>query len=246
MPLDKRPNIEDVVAALQNAGDFSTVATLLKAVDIAALPLNATILAPDDRAVSQLDFLSFVQAKPIIQYHVLTHQLPFRNLQQLIVGTRIDTLLINKTVVVTSNDVWNFTLNHVVVTRADLFSNSGLVVHGLDGILNPFLHDPFTAFGPDSDSDQANASNQTASMSPDAITAAPSTSSEATPVQTVATASACLPDSTPSPLSSQQIDTPVHKFLHEDRGMRPLGIFFTVILCSTLLTGIVWLAYGSI
>lgn len=129
------PKIEEVGAILRNAGGFDLMASLFDAIDISILPSNITVLVPKDFAASRLGVLTFAQALPIVQYHVLTRQLPFSDLKNMPAGSIIETLLRNRTVQITSNNPWRFTVDNVQVTNSDMFLKSGFVIHGLNGML---------------------------------------------------------------------------------------------------------------
>eukprot|EP00249_Psilotum_nudum_P027985 c36352_g1_i1 orf=1-849(-) len=130
------------VLALKNAQKFQLAAGILASLDMNLLPASATLLVPNDKAVSKVDndINGFGNAFPTLRYHVVTRQLSFRDLLDLRVGTRLETLLKDNTVLITNSDQRNYTVDDVRLTRPDIYFDDTMVIHGIDGILNASVY----------------------------------------------------------------------------------------------------------
>lgn len=130
----------EVIVAIRKTGKFNMAASLLDAVDLSMLPESSTLFVPQDNVAAKLDFRAFNTALPILEYHIVTRELSFRDLQQLPIGTTLETLLKNCTVLITSNSSRDFTVDDVTLTHPDIYLDDSIAVHGIAGIMNASVY----------------------------------------------------------------------------------------------------------
>ncbi|KAL9239649.1 hypothetical protein vseg_013952 [Gypsophila vaccaria] len=137
-----------IIDAILNAGDFSNWANLISGLDPSSFPISATIFVPDDDSflrpppASSTVLLSFIDPL-LFPYHIVPRRFVFSELLLFPSGARLPTLLAGKTLVVTNNSAFNFTVDGALVTRPDLYQNGAVAVHGVGGVLD------YTLFGSD-------------------------------------------------------------------------------------------------
>ncbi|XP_059638186.1 uncharacterized protein LOC132280083 [Cornus florida] len=136
----------NIIDALMGAGDFGAWAGILSAADLSGFPLAATLFIPSNDAISHfptattatLNFDPF-----IIPYHIIPQRLSFSDLQRFKIHTRLPTLLHSKTILITNNSPFNFTINDSPITHPDLYATTTVSVHGIKIILD------YSAYGGD-------------------------------------------------------------------------------------------------
>ncbi|KAI3933174.1 hypothetical protein MKW92_014859 [Papaver armeniacum] len=111
---DSEQQFEKIIEALMATQDYSNWAEVL----------TATFLIPTDNPLINTSASSSCQS-----------------LSSTIVGSRIPTLLPEKSILVTNNSKSNYTIDEIQITYPDLYANGGVVVHGIKCTLN------YTAFG---------------------------------------------------------------------------------------------------
>ncbi|KAJ8623796.1 hypothetical protein MRB53_032326 [Persea americana] len=72
----------------------------------------------------------------VIKYHVVPYAFSFFHLKQFDNGTRFPTLMHNKSILITSNDGTNFTIDGSHISHPDLFYDGKNAVHGVSTLLN--------------------------------------------------------------------------------------------------------------
>ncbi|KAI3952639.1 hypothetical protein MKX01_013601 [Papaver californicum] len=123
---------------------------VLSITDPFTFPITATFLIPsDDPLISTTSTSSFTSSSSCcsrslsstIGYHIIPQQLSFSVLQTFAIGSRIPTLLHEKTVLATNNSKSNYTIDEIQIAYPDLYMNGAVVVHVIKKILN------YTFFG---------------------------------------------------------------------------------------------------
>ncbi|KAI5083728.1 hypothetical protein GOP47_0003471 [Adiantum capillus-veneris] len=128
-----------VAELLRSRGGFGYAATFFEAADIhRVLPNRSTVLVPTDAALDAAGLLyqTLGVIFPVLQYHVITSKLLFKDLQMLPVGEMLETMLPKASLLVTSNTPWNFTLNDVLLSHPDILCFNGSAMHGIAGVMN--------------------------------------------------------------------------------------------------------------
>ncbi|KAI3912482.1 hypothetical protein MKX01_020500 [Papaver californicum] len=164
---------ENIIEALMATQDYSNWAEVLSITDPFTFPITATFLIPSDNPLINTTSSSYSSSQSLsstIGYHIIPQQLSFSVLQTFAIGSRIPTLLPEKTILVTNNSRSNYTIDEIQITYPDLYMNGAVVVHGIKSTLNytvfgaakddtsGFLDDPF----PDNDDD--NKKNETTTV----------------------------------------------------------------------------------
>ena len=164
-----RMSDEQMIEALRKKGHYNMIATFLDTLDLKhVLPESSTLLVPmDGEVMSSLLNLRPEAWLPVFQYHVLTQQFSFLDLQQLPTGQILPTLLINSTVMVTNNSTDNFTVDDVRISYPNILLASNVAVHGLNGVMNSTVFGPIKpiAFPPPSSSASASGSTVSSNSS---------------------------------------------------------------------------------
>ncbi|WOG82231.1 hypothetical protein DCAR_0101393 [Daucus carota subsp. sativus] len=120
------------------------------------LPVNATMFAPTDAAISHLAELN----PHLIPYHVTpNHHLLFSRLLNLEPLSLLPTLVPDKTILITSTLPWSYKVDKAIITQPNIYISSRLVVHGIDHVLD--LHPQRSSMPP-----LLRAGNQAARISP--------------------------------------------------------------------------------
>ncbi|KAI3961937.1 hypothetical protein MKW92_036031 [Papaver armeniacum] len=141
---------QNIIEALMATQDYSNWAEVLSITDPFTFPITATFLIPGDNPLinttstsssSSSSSSSSQSLTSTIGYHIIPQQLPFSVLQTFAIGSRIPTLLPEKTILVTNNSQSNYTIDEIQITYPDLYINGAVVVHGIKSTLN------YTAFG---------------------------------------------------------------------------------------------------
>ncbi|MCL7038306.1 hypothetical protein MKW94_011472, partial [Papaver nudicaule] len=65
-------------------------------------------------------------------FNILSSLLIKKKKKTFAVGSRIPTLLPEKTLLVTNNSKSNYTINEILITNPDLYMNGAVVVHGIE------------------------------------------------------------------------------------------------------------------
>ncbi|KAL5701905.1 hypothetical protein ACHQM5_027188 [Ranunculus cassubicifolius] len=126
--------LHNIIEALTGSSDFGNWAGILSVSDPTTFPITATIFVPNDASVSSTNLSSFNASN--ILYHILPQQLTFENLLTQKIGSRLPTLLPNKSILVTNNSRLNFTIDDTLIVRPNLYMNGVVVVHGITSALN--------------------------------------------------------------------------------------------------------------
>ncbi|KAI3946257.1 hypothetical protein MKW92_035710 [Papaver armeniacum] len=137
---------QNIIEALMATQDYSNWAEVLSITDPFNFPITATFLIPGDNPLINTTSTSSSSSSSqsltsTIGYHIIPQQLPFSVLQTFAIGSRIPTLLPEKTILVTNNSQSNYTIDEIQITYPDLYINGAVVVHGIKSTLN------YTAFG---------------------------------------------------------------------------------------------------
>ena len=196
-----RMSDEQMIEALRKKGHYNMIATFLDTLDLKhVLPESSTLLVPmDGEVMSSLLSLRPEAWLPVFQYHVLTQQFSFLDLQQLPTGQILPTLLINSTVMVTNNSTDNFTVDDVRISYPNILLASNVAVHGLNGVMNSTVFGQIKpiAFPPPSSSSSASGSIVNSNSS------ARNVGTNAPPLLPSSNGSVII--SSPSPLNSSNI-----------------------------------------
>lgn len=132
-----------IMDALIGSGDFGNWAGILSNPDSSGLHISATLFIPsnNNNAAAATDVTSSAAAfaaanLSLVPYHIVPQRLTFSNLLLLKINDRIPTLSPNNTILITNNSRSNFTINDSPITYPDLYTTSGIVVHGIGKILD--------------------------------------------------------------------------------------------------------------
>ncbi|KAI3877772.1 hypothetical protein MKX03_019212 [Papaver bracteatum] len=106
---DSEQQFEKIIEALMFTQDYSNWAEVL----------TATFLIPSDNPF----YSSCQSSSPTIGYHIIPQQLSFSVLQTFPIGSRIPTLLPEKSILVTNNSKSNYTIDEIQITYPDLYMN---------------------------------------------------------------------------------------------------------------------------
>ncbi|KAL2652798.1 hypothetical protein R1flu_020926 [Riccia fluitans] len=195
-----------ITEALREAGQFGIVVGLLDGLQLWDITLmtSTTWLLPNDQAFFGGNFPA--NWTKFIDYHVIQELLPYSRLASLGVGTRLPTFLGDETVVVSSNTVYNFSLNNAMVIVRDLYIDSTIAVHGINAVLDDVHFNDGANFPPP----DAKAPAGVPSPPPPAQGPSPGVSSPApagtniSPLPQVPTSASGGPSSSPTPSKAPQ------------------------------------------
>ncbi|XP_015880550.4 uncharacterized protein LOC107416555 [Ziziphus jujuba] len=124
--------LSNIIDALIGAGDFGNWVNIISGANPLILPLSATLFIPQDDAVNRL-----LTADPFMfPYHVIPQRLSFSDLQLFKPNARLPTLLPGKSIVITSNNRSNFSVDGSPITQPDLYITATIAVHGVGAILD--------------------------------------------------------------------------------------------------------------
>ncbi|CAI0546110.1 unnamed protein product [Linum tenue] len=132
----RQEQIRNIIGALIGAGDFNSWANILSIAPPSSLPLSATFFIPaDDSLVAASGDAAF--SDPLVfPYHIVPQRLAFADLRQFKPLSRLPTLLVPKTILITNNSDANFTLDGVLLSHPDLFTSPAVVVHGIANLMD--------------------------------------------------------------------------------------------------------------
>lgn len=147
---DDEPRLQqlyNIIDALIGSGDFGNWANILSTSDPSMFPISATLFVPGDSAFSS--FSGGLHSAPdplpvdplLFSYHVVPQRLSFSDLTLFPINSRLPTLLLERSILITNNSRSNFTLNGSHLTRPDLFSTSSVSVHGIRDVLGFSIHE---------------------------------------------------------------------------------------------------------
>ncbi|OWM63724.1 hypothetical protein CDL15_Pgr005986 [Punica granatum] len=149
--------LHNIIDALIGSGDFGNWGKILSTTDPSMFPLSATLFVPSDSGFSSFsaDCLSsscssqasdpdpdpdpsVISIDPLrFSYHIVPQRLSFSDLMLFPINSRLPTLLLDKSILITNNSRSNFTLNYRSrLTQPDLFSNPTVTVHGIGDALD--------------------------------------------------------------------------------------------------------------
>jgi hypothetical protein len=143
-----RHDMASILAALRYCS-FNTAAEFLQrdAGAAAMLPPSFTIFAPFDEAVDWISRRPSQATNELMAYHIMPQQLSFHALLFLPVGTRLQTLLPGRTLLVTDScsrmlsrsraTDCNFTLDGVTVTTPEFYRDRTMTIYGVTSLLDP-------------------------------------------------------------------------------------------------------------
>ncbi|KAG2329547.1 hypothetical protein Bca4012_020902 [Brassica carinata] len=136
---------DSIIEAMIGAGDFRDWASdfLFAVEDQVGIPLSATIFIPTDFDTADLSSSSDGGRRLSVAYHVVPQRLSFTDLRFLQPLSRLPTLLLRNSIVVTNNSVSGFTVDGVLVTEPDLFLSSTIAIHGVASSLDCSLYGGF-------------------------------------------------------------------------------------------------------
>ncbi|XXG84972.1 hypothetical protein AAC387_Pa11g0163 [Persea americana] len=97
---------------------------------------RATIFFPNTQSKK---FLREVPSS-VIKYHVVPYALSFFALKHFKNGTRFPTLMHNKLILITSNDVSDFTIDGRPISDPDMFYDGKHAIHGMPTLLNYHIY----------------------------------------------------------------------------------------------------------
>lgn len=133
----EQQQIKNLISALRKSGLFGAAAGAIDGLNLVMLPQQSTIFVPTDAAFQSVNVADTME---LFQYHVAIQRFAFAQLFSLNEGDILPTLLDGNSILVTSNQLMNFTLDDVRVISPDLYYDSTIVVHGIGGILNYSLY----------------------------------------------------------------------------------------------------------
>ncbi|OAY54337.1 receptor-like protein 51 [Manihot esculenta] len=130
-----RQQLNNIIDALIGAGDFNRWANILSVADPSSLPLSATLFVPADDSRSPIS--TAITFDPLIfPYHIVPQRLCFAELRQMKLYTRLPTLLLSKSILITNNSISNYTLDDSLLSHPDLFTTGTFAVHGMGTLLD--------------------------------------------------------------------------------------------------------------
>ncbi|GAA0140839.1 hypothetical protein LIER_35292 [Lithospermum erythrorhizon] len=128
-----------IIDELVGAGNFASWAKFLASINPAMFPVAATLFVPSNAALTSLTNATiddvFVVDPSLLEYHIVPQYLPFSELKQLPLNSRIPTLLSTNFIIIT-NTSSNFTIDDSEVTHPDLYISKEFSVHGVSKILD--------------------------------------------------------------------------------------------------------------
>ncbi|XP_071714542.1 FAS1 domain-containing protein SELMODRAFT_448915-like [Rutidosis leptorrhynchoides] len=147
----QQQQLKDILDALMGSGDFTSwLNTLFNQTNSSSplylipttsiIPTSATIFVPRNTtltatATGSLNF-DPLTIMTIIPYHILPQRFTFSELQLFQTHTQIPTLLPFKTIVITNNEIGNFTIDDSLITSPDFYTNDVVCVHGVERIFD--------------------------------------------------------------------------------------------------------------
>jgi hypothetical protein len=125
--------IDNIIDAVLGAGDFKNWASVLTMADPTTFPISATFFIPSDNSLSPTTTTSDPFIFPC---HIVPQRLAFADLQQFKAFSRLPTLILDRSILITNNAVSNFTLDGSRLTHPDIYTNAAISVHGIDNLLD--------------------------------------------------------------------------------------------------------------
>ncbi|CAL1402645.1 unnamed protein product [Linum trigynum] len=132
----RQEQIRNIIGALIGAGDFNSWANILSINTPTYFPISATFFIPaDDSLVTASGDAAF--SDPLVfPYHIVPQRLAFADLRQFKPLSRLPTMLVPKTILITNNSAANFTLDGALLSHPDLFTSPAVVVHGIANLMD--------------------------------------------------------------------------------------------------------------
>ncbi|CAN6480230.1 unnamed protein product [Victoria cruziana] len=131
--------LRNVIQALVGAGDFGEWSDVLYGLEPISLPSKATLFLPSDQGLmrlpSEIDSFS-----ALVRYHIVPQQLSFYDLLRNEAGARLPTMLPNRTILVTNNTRFNFTLDDCSVIYPGIYYDRAIAAHGISCLLDYSLY----------------------------------------------------------------------------------------------------------
>ncbi|XP_059626634.1 uncharacterized protein LOC132269457 [Cornus florida] len=128
----------------------ATTGGILSAADLSGFPLAATLFIPSNDAISHFPTATLNFDPFIILYHIAPQRLSFSDLRRFKTHTRPPTLLPSKTILITNNSPFNFTINDSPISHPDLYATT-VSVHGIKTILDYSAYSGDGLFVPEED-----------------------------------------------------------------------------------------------
>ncbi|CAK9253668.1 unnamed protein product [Sphagnum jensenii] len=136
-----KPTLHDlVIGALRAAGRYNTIAAALdNPADSVLVRADITLFAPADSAFASQSTIQQndpVAMASMINFHIVTQELPFSDLLRLTVGTKLPTAATGITVLVTDTVSTRYGVDNAIIEDPDLYTDSTIAVHGINAVLN--------------------------------------------------------------------------------------------------------------
>ncbi|XP_024378953.1 uncharacterized protein [Physcomitrium patens] len=143
-------SVDSILQSLRAAGLTSSADAIQAAVISGSITLpssNFTIFAPVNQAVDSI-LPSNPDLSKVLNYHLATTDLPHKALLLLPIGQRIPTLLPDNTLLVTDNNLANYSINNEQILYFDLCTVYTVSCHAVSGILNSTIWGQASLIGP--------------------------------------------------------------------------------------------------
>ncbi|KAH7351839.1 hypothetical protein KP509_19G016700 [Ceratopteris richardii] len=136
----ERVGFGNVVPSLSSMAENQTY-SFMELVNRTGAGMEFTVFVPTDGNI----VLNFPRTREMLEYHVSPQLIDYQGLMFYPTGYKIPTLLRGKHILVTStmgfiDHQQRLTLDEIEVVVPDLYRNQFIVVHGLNGVLNPFIY----------------------------------------------------------------------------------------------------------
>lgn len=127
----------NIIDTLIGSGDFGDWVRIISGASPLFLPLSTTLFIPQDTDQNR----PVVSDPFVFPYHVIPQRLTFSELLLLKIKSRIPTLLPGRSIIITNNSRFNFTVDEIPITQPDVYLTGSVAVHRISGLLD------YNAFG---------------------------------------------------------------------------------------------------